>query len=145
MSGKSTYSDQVAEAILSRLAAGEPLSRICLDAGMPNVATVYRWIEANASFRDKYTHAREDQADTLADDIVRIADEPPPPDAETGKIDAAWVAWQRNRVEARKWTASKLKPKKYGDKVQLGGDADNPLVVVGRIERVIVDKVGDGD
>jgi hypothetical protein len=34
---------------------------------------------------------------------------------------------------------------KYRDKVALGGDADNPLVVVGRVERVIVDKVGGGD
>lgn len=118
MARPSIYSDAIADTILSRLADGEPLTRICKDDGLPGLTTVYRWLESDESFRNKYARAREEQADTLADEIVRIADEAPPPDAETGKIDNAWVQWQRNRVEARKWTASKLKPKKYGEKTE---------------------------
>lgn len=114
----SNYTDEIADAICGRLASGEPLTRVCRDEGMPSPATVYNWLAADATFLDKYARARESQADTLADEIVRIADEAPPPDGETGKIDSAWVAWQRNRVEARKWTASKLKPKKYGDRTE---------------------------
>lgn len=114
----SSYSEETADAILTRIADGEPLSRICKDDGMPSMPTVYRWLEANEDFRNRYVRAREEQADTLADDIVRIADEPPPPESEAGKIDSAWVAWQKNRIEARKWTAAKLKPKKYGEKTE---------------------------
>ena len=43
------------------------------------------------------------------------------------KLDNAFLQWQKNRIDARKWTAMKLKPKKYGDKLALAGDADNPL------------------
>jgi hypothetical protein len=37
------------------------------------------------------------------------------------------VSYQKQRIEARKWIAMKLKPKKYGDKLALGNDAENPL------------------
>ena len=45
------------------------------------------------------------------------------------KIDSGYVAYQKQRIEARKWTAMKLKPKKYGDRVVHGGDDDNPVIV----------------
>lgn len=135
----SNYTDEIADAICGRLASGEPLTRICRDEGMPSPATVYNWLAADATFLDKYARARESQADTLADEIVRIADEAPPPDGETGKIDSAWVAWQRNRVEARKWTASKLKPKKYGDKLTNEHTGpDGGAVVIESIKREII-------
>ena len=93
---------------------------------------------ANEDFCTQYTRAREDQADTLADEIIAIADEQPEViavvDKRTGeliehKLDGAFLQWQKNRIDARKWTAMKLKPKKYGDKVQVGGDPENPLEV----------------
>jgi len=40
------------------------------------------------------------------------------------------------QVDTRKWLLSKLAPKKYGDKLEVSGDAANPLVT--RIERVVV-------
>lgn len=140
MARPTIYNDEIAETILTRIAAGEPLSRMCLEDGIPGLTTVYRWLESDESFRKKYARAREEQADTLADEIVRIADEPPPPDAETGKIDSAWVAWQRNRVEARKWTASKLKPKKYGEKTET---THTGLVEISHVVREIVDHADD--
>ncbi|NBW20614.1 MAG: hypothetical protein EBR82_72875 [Caulobacteraceae bacterium] len=39
----------------------------------------------------------------------------------------AYIQWQRNRIDARKWIASKLKPKKYSDRVTMAGDAENPM------------------
>lgn len=140
MPGRPTiYTDEIADSILTRLADGEPLTRICKEPDLPGLTTVYRWLESDDSFRDKYARAREEQADTLADEIVRIADEAPPPDGETGKIDSAWVAWQRNRVEARKWTASKLKPKKYGDKLTNEHTGpDGGAVVIESIKREII-------
>jgi hypothetical protein len=37
------------------------------------------------------------------------------------KLDGAFLQWQKNRIEARKWTAMKLKPKKYGDRMAVEG------------------------
>jgi len=76
------------------------------------------------SFAEQYTRAREEQADTNADEILDIADEMPPEytdkDGKTS-LDQTYIAWQKNRIEARKWTAAKLRPKKYGDRVALEG------------------------
>jgi hypothetical protein len=53
-----------------------------------------------------------------------------------GKKDWAAVQKHKLQVDSRKWLLSKLAPKKYGDKLELSGDNENPLVH--RIERLIV-------
>lgn len=89
---------------------------------MPDKATVFRWMAANDEFRDQYTYAREAQADEMADQIIEIADDGLNDtylDEEGNKrTDQDVIARSRLRVDARKWLASKMAPKKYGDKVQ---------------------------
>ena len=104
---------------------------------MPGVSTVYRWLEEIVAFRDKYARARLDQADTLADEIVRIADETMVGETRTIKPDGTieikqgdMLEHRRLRVDARKWIASKLKPKKYGDKTEVEHTGDLKIGVV---------------
>jgi hypothetical protein len=123
MTGRpSDYTMDIAVDICSRLAQGEPLTKICRDEDKPHVSTVYRWIAALPDFRDMYARAREDQADTLADEIIAISDDGGNDTYETedGKVltNQDIVARSRLRVDARKWVAAKLKPKKYGDKIE---------------------------
>jgi hypothetical protein len=134
----SSFTQDIAEVICSRIAEGESLREICKDDDMPTRMTIYRWLAADPVFCDHYTRAREDQADTLADEIIAIADEQPEiiavTDKRTGeliehKLDGAFLQWQKNRIDARKWTAMKLKPKKYGDRQILAGDSEAPLEV----------------
>ena len=47
-------------------------------------------------------------------------------DMRAGIIDAAMA---RVEIDARKWFASKFLPRRYGDKVQLAGDPENPVNV----------------
>lgn len=117
----SSYTEERAAEICGRIAAGESLNRICKDDHMPDQVTVYRWLGVNEEFRKNYALAREDQAETHADFIQDIADEMPPND-EKGRTDSGWVTWQKNRIDARKWIASKLKPKRYGDKLDVTSD-----------------------
>jgi hypothetical protein len=134
---RSTYTKQMADIICIRLSEGESLKEIVRTEGMPDRATVYRWLLEQPVFCDMYTRAREEQADTLADEIIAIADESPEineirdkhGDVVDIKIDSGYVAYQKQRIEARKWTAMKLKPKKYGDKLELAGDPNSPLKV----------------
>jgi hypothetical protein len=134
---RSTYTKQMADIICIRLSEGESLKEIVRSEGMPDRATVYRWLLEQPAFCDMYTRAREEQADTLADEIIAIADESPEineirdkhGDVVDIKIDSGYVAYQKQRIEARKWTAMKLKPKKYGDKLELAGDPNNPMKV----------------
>jgi hypothetical protein len=104
---------------------------------MPDKSTIFDWLRRHPEFADHYVRAREDQAETMAEEIVDIADETPDTvpvyDKEGNvidiKLDSAYISWQKNRIDARKWTASKLRPKKYGDKIVHAGDDANPMVV----------------
>jgi hypothetical protein len=125
-----TYNSHIAFVLCTRIAEGESLREIVKDAGMPDRSTVYDWLLRHPEFADQYARAREEQADTLADEIIAIADEQPEiiavTDKKTGaliehKLDGAFLQWQKNRIDARKWTAMKLKPKKYGDRMAVEG------------------------
>ena len=130
--------------MLFRSVRGESLESITKDAHMPHVATIYRWLQKYEDFCEMYTRAREDQADTLADQIIAIADQHPDTitildsngEVVETKVDSALIAWQKNRIEARKWTAAKLKPRKYGERTTLTGDAENPITVTQRSETI---------
>jgi hypothetical protein len=138
MGAPTKYSQALADTICARLSQGESLRSIVKDDDMPSQRVVYLWLQEKPDFLQQYTRAREEQADTLADEIVDIADERPEIneliDKKTGEVlsidlSPAYIAWQKNRIEARKWTAMKLRPKKYGDKLELGGDPNNPLKI----------------
>ena len=91
---------------------------------LPAQSTVYEWLLLQPAFAEQYARAREEQADTNADEILEIADEYPPEftdDKGRTYLDQTYIQWQKNRIEARKWTAMKLKPKKYGDRLGVHG------------------------
>lgn len=121
----SEYNPELATAICARISQGESLRKILRDPGMPDHVTIYKWIRDFPEFLTQYTTARENQADTLADEITEIADDS---SADTitdedgrERCDKEWVARSRLRVDARKWVASKLKPKKYGERLEVDG------------------------
>lgn len=126
MTGRpSKYSQPIADKLCEELVEGRSLRRICLDDDMPAASTIFKWLKQNEDFAEQYARAREAQADTLADEIVDIADDGSNDYmGEDEKYNGDAVARSRLRVEARKWVAAKLKPKKYGEKLDLtsGGD-----------------------
>lgn len=132
MGRPSSYTEEQADSICEHIASGKSLVSWCAQEGRPNYSTVTRWLEAHESFRNKYVRAREDQADYLAEEIVQIADDGlnDTYTDEEGNVrtNQDVIARSRLRVDARKWYASKLQPKKYGDKVAVGGADDLPAV-----------------
>jgi len=126
----SSYTKEISSKLCSYLSMGKSLRTACKQEGMPSMPTVYKWISDYPEFLNQYTRAKEESAEALAEDMLDIADESPIA-VETDKdgnvvgtkLDSAGVARNRLRVETRKWVASKLKPKKYGDlsKLELTG------------------------
>lgn len=122
MAGRpSSYTEALAAEICKRMAEGESLRRICQTEGMPNRGTVLAWaMDPSHPFYNQYARARDLQADTLADEIQDIADDGTN-DFTIDPVKGAMVNHDhiqrsRLRVDTRKWIASKLKPKRYGDK-----------------------------
>ncbi|HIE1458453.1 TPA: terminase small subunit protein [Stenotrophomonas maltophilia] len=134
MARPSKYSQQLADAICDLLVDGKSLRTICSTAKMPSRSTVIRWLAENEAFRNQYARARELQADTLAEEILDIADKAVL--GERLKKDGKGKVLERQTgdmversklmIDARKWYAGKLQPKKYGDRVALDhGVQDN--------------------
>ncbi|HEY2596971.1 MAG TPA: hypothetical protein VGJ79_00670 [Candidatus Dormibacteraeota bacterium] len=101
-----TYTPELATEVCRRLILGRSLRDICNDADMPHRDTVFLWLATHPEFSDQYVRAREEQADTHADDAHHVTIL-----VAAGKIDpnAGRVA-----VDGLKWSAAMQKPKKYG-------------------------------
>jgi len=130
----SDYTDELADTICERIADGESLRAICREDGMPGKATVFRWLASNEVFQDQYARARQAQADSLFDDVLEIVDDSRNDWMErNGADDPGWalngdhIQRTRLRVDARKWMAGKLRPKKYGEKLERASDPENPV------------------
>lgn len=134
----SKYSDKLAARICERLAEGRSLREICGSDDMPPESTVRQWVvDDREGFSAQYARAREAQADLMAEEILDIADnasndwmERNGDDNEGWQVNGEHIQRSRLRVDSRKWLMSKLKPKKYGDKVQHSGDPDNPVQII---------------
>lgn len=112
------YEPELAERICDLIVEGKSLRTICQGPDMPDRKSVRRWVKSNPDFALIYKEAKEDAADAFAEELIDIADEEVPLD-DKGRLDSGVVQKQRLKVDTRKWIASKLKPKSYGDKLDV--------------------------
>jgi hypothetical protein len=103
--------------VFALLAQGKTIIEICKTKGMPSTATFFRLLEENPQLREDYARARSKQADTFAEMIV--TESRTATDAQLGRL----------RMDALKWAASKIAPKKYGDKVEVEHAGEVDIVV----------------
>lgn len=119
------FTEDLFDKICERISDGESLRKICRDDDMPSQTAVFKWLaaEGNDALVEQYTRAREAQADALFDDCLDIADQYETAEAAS---DSATDHIQRAklRIDTRKWMAGKLRPKKYGEKLDVtsGGE-----------------------
>ncbi|MES2346267.1 MAG: ubiquitin carboxyl-hydrolase [Pseudomonadota bacterium] len=118
----STYTDERGAAFCAALADGGTIRKVCKKAGMPSKATVFRWLREHPEFAKMYEIATDERADTMIDEIVEIAD--------NCKTDADSIRKAKLRIHARVEQAQKMKPKKYGIKLQHMGEGGGPVVAI---------------
>lgn len=132
-----SFSQELADTVCARIAEGRSLRSVCSDEGMPTLPTFLRWVNERPALAEQYAHARANGLDALAEETLQIADdgsndwmERHAKDSVGYELNGEHVQRSKLRVDTRKWLLSKLAPKKYGDKLELAGDKDNPLTVV---------------
>lgn len=113
------YSNEERQAIINRvcerIASGESLRKICETTDdIPPVSTVQKWIRDSDVFHSQYARATEERANVYFDQCQEIADNSTP---ET-------VAVARLQIDTRKWMAGKLRPKKYGNHIDVTTDGE---------------------
>ena len=132
------YSDAIARKICEQLMMKKPLRQICEQNSMPSLATVIRWLADPrlTDFREMYYYARRVAAELYVDEIFEIADDGSNDWKARYNKDGDLIdyvpdneAIQRSRVriDTRKWYASKMVPRIYGDKVDVQLDATGDL------------------
>ena len=116
------YTPELAAQICLHISRGDSLRSFCRAPDAPDASTIYDWIHRHSEFAKQYARARETQAEHWADELVDLAD----------KAEDAQLA--RLQIDTRKWVASKLLPKKYGERQQIehSSDPDKPLTVLVR-------------
>lgn len=132
----SSDKEALSAAVLEGMSNGLSAYKACQAVKLSH-STFLRWVASDEELRDKYAQARENLIERMANELLEISDADP---EITGDGKKDWAAIQKHKlqVDTRKWLLSKLAPRKYGDRIEVAGDADSPLVH--RIERVIVKK-----
>jgi hypothetical protein len=133
----STYDPAVATKICEQLSEGISLREICRQEGMPPWQTVYSWMERDASLVEAIARAREIGYDALAEECLKIADDGTNDyvEGERGpQLNSEHIQRSKLRIETRLKLLAKWSPKKYGERVQVAGDADSPLKVEAEVQ-----------
>lgn len=124
-----TYSDELAAEICSRMSEGESLRKICASEGMPAASTVFKWVHENEQFSKQYAKSRSIQMEHMAEDLIEIADDTQNDkyldDNGNERTNNEAVNRSRLRVDTRKWLMSKMAPKKYGEKLDTTNTTTN--------------------
>lgn len=126
------FSQELADLMCHQLAQGISLRTVCKADDMPAISSVFNWFRTQPKFLEQYARAKEESADALAEEIIDISDESLKVIKKGAeKKSGAYAQAQRLRVDTRKWIMSKMKPKKYGDKIDMttnGKDLPAPLL-----------------
>jgi len=117
---------EIVKEICDRLSGGEATFDICQDKHMPHVSSLYRRMAKDDKFATIIAQARVAQQDYEADACIKMADEATPDNWQVVKM----------QIWARQWRASKLSPKKYGDRIQ--NEQSGTITVV-------IDKADEGN
>lgn len=126
------YTRDLADIICAKLSEGISLRTICKEESMPDKASVFRWLRTNKEFCDQYTRAKEESSDAMHEDLMDLGDEAVRlAQAVDPKASGAVVQGVKLKADNLKWSMSKMKPKKYGDKLDMttnGKDLPIPLL-----------------
>jgi len=119
------YTPELSGIICEMLANGASMRSVCRDKSTPAMTTVFKWLRENEEFKTQYDIAVEERTEAMAEDILDIADngtndwmEANGDDNAGYRLNGEALQRSRLRVDTRKWHMSKMKPKKYGDKIQ---------------------------
>lgn len=120
------YRYELSEAICQRLANGETGAEVCRDPAMPTWNTLCCWRRKHDDFDKRYRIAREQGCEYYADEIISIADSGENDYVTRLTRKGPKVVFDRDhfersrlRVDARKWTVSKILRHTYGDKSEV--------------------------
>jgi hypothetical protein len=127
------------EQIVILITQGKSISKACKEVGIAT-SSYMLWLSRSEQYARDHARAMESRADVIFEEIIEIADstEDDIIMSDEGKPITNHNVIQRDRlrVDARKWIAAKMNPKKYSDKYSV--DHTTKGESISSIERTIV-------
>lgn len=125
--GRSTRArTEVLAEVFARIAAGESVRGVCGSGGdMPSDTTFWRWMQEDPGALECYEKATVARGNVYAERINDVTVEL----KRDKKLTAEKVQLAKLTCENLKWNASRMLPRRFGDRTVIAGDADNPLSV----------------
>lgn len=102
-----TYTEKLANTICERIAEGESVRSIARDSTMPAASTIFKWRLELPIFSEQYDKAKDIGLEVRAEELDEIA-------ATYEDLNRAKLI-----IDTHKWNMSKLKPKRFGDKLDV--------------------------
>lgn len=131
--GQTTFTQAKADEIVRRVSEGVPLAQVCRDMKM-GLTTWYKWTYARPELQKSIARAREAGYDMIAADALRIADTPiegvetTTDEKGTTEKRGDMLGHRKLQVDTRLKLLAKWDPKRYGEKLALGGAEDLPPI-----------------
>ncbi len=117
---------ELIEEICEGISDGQSLMGVLRDNDhLPDRETIRKWHmgkkDLHVEWQIRYAIALEERADSIADEMIELADKSRPEDAQKTKI----------QLDTRKWVTSNLLPRKYGtnSSVALTGAGGGPIEI----------------
>lgn len=133
---KTELSTRLVNTIIARVSAGETLTAICREQGMPTYGRVMGRINQSSSLVASYARAREVRNERMADELLDIAEDGVNDYVEKQGRNGTFVALNEEhvrrsqlRIDTRKWLLAKLMPGRFGDKVEHTGAGGGAIQV----------------
>lgn len=110
--------DKLWPEILREIGNGASLIKAINKPGYPTYDSVQKYMRAHPDIKRLYEEAVEIRADHLAESLIDISDETPPEGLDGPQL-SAWINQMKIRIDTRKWTAAKLRPKQWGERMDV--------------------------
>jgi hypothetical protein len=127
------YDAKIAQEICDAISSSSKgIRKLCkLNKHWPTPSHIFTWIHTYPQFKEQYARAKQTQIESFVDDVIDIADDSTNDwiENEKGTLVANHdhINRSRLRIDTRKWLASKLCPKIYGESKEPKDNSDDAI------------------
>lgn len=112
---------EVVAAFLDMIKNGRSCAQACKQEGMPSSKTIQNWVDSDPVFARQYDQAKEERGNYYGELVAEISLA-----GLQGKYkDSAML---RAAIDGLKWSAARMSPKKFGDRMQVEHEAGGSYV-----------------
>ena len=121
MAYPSKKTPQIVRRFLEAIRNGRSAAQACKAEGMPSTQTILNWVESDPDFAAQYEKAKEERGNYYGELVAEISLA-----GLQGKYKDSGML--RAAIDGLKWSAARMAPKGFGDRMQVEHSAESSYV-----------------